>query len=191
MPSKMRLRVSGARYIWWDSLCQAPIYTAASQFGIANGFTYVSKTNESTKLYHIGNPCSQLHKDSYIVSKCNLMQFEKQFFAYSKRLRERAYQAKICYQTPIKLDALGICYLAVNQGLSKRIYFQNYELDFDPRFANLSILLINGKTIEEAAGILNISLRTLNNWIQKLKQMFHAKTLPQLAYHLSKIYLKD
>ncbi len=177
--------------IWWNSLCKDPIYTAAEQFGISNGFTYLSKTKDSTKLYHIGNLNQKIPKDAYTVSKFNLMRFENQFLTHSKILREIAYGSKILYQKPAALDALSICSLASNNCLNGRIYFKQTELDFDPKFANVAVLLMNGKSLEEAAMLLNISLRTLNNWIKQLKILLDAKTLPQLMYHLSKIYLGD
>jgi len=167
------------RVIWSHLTHHQPILTAACEFNIDHGFTIIKKTSDGCEFYFIGTQVKNSHLPNAYINNLDL--FEK-FIAYFKEqanplLVQMSAQKIIIpnkYQHNHSLEqGLQQPSETWQQAFLRKIKINNIYLapgiKLSQRELACAQLLIQGKTVREAAALLFISPRTAETHINHLK----------------------
>jgi DNA-binding CsgD family transcriptional regulator len=188
------------RYVLWHMVERRgkaeELYQSGIEFGLFYIFTIIDHGHNEKDYYHFAAEANKKYMNEFYFQHIDLLE---QFIAYYKHKLQVNDRLNRAYQMPYKIsETIGkhIIKIDCSGSLSPQI-IQNYlasvqlgkapaksQPELSRRELQCAIYLLDGKTSLEIAGILNISVRTVEVYFNRLKIRFGSKNKIQLVRHL-------
>jgi len=173
-------------FLWSELKADDPAYTHGREiFNIDNGISFVVKKKAETLLYIFAATRNNYTINNFYVRNIDLL---KRFILYftdsalsliKKASKNKIYlpEKQFIHPRKVMMPNMGVekrsDFLRKTQ--IKRFYFINQENDLylTKREAECVAHMLNGATAKQTAQLLNISFRTVESHLQKIKEKLH------------------
>lgn len=185
-PFEMPFNLYQRGWVFWFELRQDPIFsTLAKQFNVGHGITLIRPVHNSCEFYSFG---TDLSNEKIIPEYLNYMNDFENFILYFKEKGQSVVAKCIKQQgTENNIKTNNVKKIIDHSDLYHN-YLEGNDIYLSAQELTMLNILSLGKTADEAAAILNLSKRTAEYYIGKLKKKFNCDSLFQLGFK-SKKYL--
>lgn len=188
------------RYVLWHLVEREgkaeELYQSGIEFGLYYIFTIIEHGPLEQNYYHFAAKANKDYMNEFYFRHIDLLE---QFIAHYKHALLLNNRLNRAYKIPYKIkDSEGSHRIKVDQSYTLTAENINYYLtslntgqskslsapELSRRELQCALYLLEGKTAAEMAQVLNISPRTVEVYIIRLKKRFGSKNKVQLARHL-------
>lgn len=169
------------------------LYMSSRYFDLAYPFTICEHGDKEKNFYNFSVHVSKSWAREFYFGHLDLLEQFVNYYKYSIQLNNKLNRA---YQMPFLLDKSEGTYL-LNSGCEQFVSatsIKEFKNSVQPKAANTqlleslprrelqcALLLLEGRTAKEVAETLNISARTVESYLIRLKERFEAKNIVQLT----------
>lgn len=189
------------QYIIWDLIERTgrskKMHIEAGQFGVQHTFTIVERKPDASDFYHFASHVSSPSINQVYIENIDLL---KNFIAFFKESISASSTLTNAYQLTFRIDKKAPGYTMQSQeyfmnNANNRLEFmqelKNSQgkhksiLLFPPQQLRCVQLLSEGNSAKKIADILNISVRTVENYLAHIRKSLNCSNSKQIiaAYH--------
>jgi DNA-binding CsgD family transcriptional regulator len=190
-----------ANYFWNDLAGTKPFDTLREKFDIANGITLVKRTNNSCSFYYFG---ARADKNSILSFYLNNLTVLERFILYfmdkASNIIDVANKNRIVLpfsqqqnNSSDVISPMDNIRNFINQTPIKKYRFTDdgKEVCFSPRQMACIIGILEGKSAKGISEQLNLSIRTIENYIDQLKIKLNCARKEEVVYKLQNLFSLD
>jgi LuxR family quorum-sensing system transcriptional regulator SolR len=187
-----------ANFFWNDLGSTKPFDTLREKFDIANGITLVKKTKNSCSFYYFGGRADKKSILSFFLNNLNVLErFILYFMDKGSNIIDVADKNRIVLPFSQQQDKSSNVISSmdnirnfIDQTPIKRYWFsdENKDIYFSPRQMACIIGLLEGKSAKGISEQLDLSIRTIENYIEQLKIKLNCSRKEEVIYKLQGLF---
>lgn len=176
-----------SRIIWTNINTHEIILSNAEKFGIKHGITIVEPNHDGCEFFFLGTTTSNSNTINKYLSNFQLLEkFIQNFKSANKDLFTRLYASRVIaddwLENTLKFESIN--YIDKYSFLAEL-----YKYQFTPREIECLPLLIKGYTSKQIAEFLHISYRTVEDYVNNIKDKMNVTTKNELVSLLTELFI--
>ena len=174
--------------VLWSTLPNQKPFQSIRQLNVDHGIYLIYPHNDYCEFFAFASTCDHPEVVNFYLNNLDVLQkFTHYFKERASKLLQNAENNKIVlpyHQVKIQSFSTSDLHEALNAQLNPSSYQDEKKISLSQRQTDCVNLLLTGATSKEIAMQLNLSYRTVEDYINSLKQKFNARNKVELILKL-------